>query len=116
MPAGEKPTTLQVRELAPGSLRKARKGRTVGVRYSLVRWSDGKEVDSSWDRDTVFEFPLGAGQVIAGFDQGVEGMKLGGRRELIVPPDLGYGSQGAGDDVGPDETLIFVVDLVSVRT
>jgi peptidylprolyl isomerase len=115
VPPGEKPTTLALSDLTTGSLRKARKGQIVGVRYSLVRWSDGKEVDSSWDRDAVFEFPLGRGQVIAGFDQGVEGMKIGGRRAVIVPPDLGYGPEGADDLIGPDETLIFVVDLVSVR-
>ena len=113
-PAGEPPKTLQKHDLVTGSVRKARNGDTVSVQYSLVTWSDGKARDSSWDRGAPFSFPLGAGQVIPGFDQGIKGMKIGGRREIVIPPDLGYGDQGAGDVIKPGETLLYVVDLVSI--
>jgi peptidylprolyl isomerase len=113
-PAGEPPKTLQKRDLVTGSVRKARNGDTVTVQYSLVTWSDGKARDSSWDRGAPFSFPLGAGQVIPGFDQGIKGMKVGGRRELVIPPDLGYGDDGAGDVIKPGETLLYVVDLVAI--
>ncbi|WP_028063473.1 FKBP-type peptidyl-prolyl cis-trans isomerase [Solirubrobacter soli] len=113
-PTGDPPTTLQTKDLAVGSIRRARSGDTVTVQYSLVTWSDGREVDSSWDRGEPFAFALGKGQVIEGFDRGIAGMKVGGRRELIVPPDLGYGDQGAGDAINPGETLVFVVDLVAI--
>ena len=113
-PAGEPPKTLQKRDLVTGSVRKARNDDTVSVQYSLVTWSDGKARDSSWDRGAPFSFPLGAGQVIPGFDQGIEGMKIGGRREIVIPPDLGYGDEGAGDVIKPGETLLYVVDLVSI--
>jgi peptidylprolyl isomerase len=85
------------------------------VQYSLVTWSDGKEVDSSWDRGEPFAFPLGEGQVIPGWDQGIEGMKVGGRRELIIPPDLAYGAQGQPPAIGPNASLVFVVDLKDVK-
>ena len=89
-------------------------GRPVSVHYVGVSWSTGKQFDASWDRNQSFDFGLGAGQVIAGWDQGVQGMKVGGRRELRIPPHLGYGSRGAGGAIGPNETLIFVVDLLAV--
>ena len=81
------------------------------VRYVLATWSDREEIDATWNP---FDFTLGAGQVIEGFDQGVAGMRVGGRRELIVPPALGYGDQGSGP-VKAGETLVFVVDLVAVE-
>jgi peptidylprolyl isomerase len=115
VPAGDPPATLQVHDLVPGSVRKAKRGDQVAVQYSLVTWSDGKQADSSWARNAEpFAFELGEGMVIDGFDQGITGMKIGGRREIVVPPDLGYGEAGSGP-IKPSETLIFVVDLVSVR-
>jgi peptidylprolyl isomerase len=86
------------------------------VQYTGVAWSTGRKFDSSWDRGAEpFAFRLGAGMVIPGWDQGVAGMRVGGRRELIIPPNLAYGERGAGQDIGPNETLIFVVDLVAVQ-
>ncbi|MDQ6928762.1 MAG: FKBP-type peptidyl-prolyl cis-trans isomerase, partial [Actinomycetota bacterium] len=87
----------------------------VDVHYVGVSWSSGRQFDASWDRNSTFSFRLGGGQVIAGWDQGVVGMKVGGRRRLTIPPELGYGSRGAGGAIGPNETLVFVVDLVGVR-
>jgi len=95
-------------------------GRDVTVHYTGWLYDatradhKGNKFDSSRDRNEPFEFQLGAGQVIPGWDKGVKGMRVGGRRELIIPPDLGYGDDGAGDDVKPGETLVFVVDLVSI--
>jgi peptidylprolyl isomerase len=83
----------------------------VNVHYVGVSWSTGEEFDSSWSRSELFAFPLGGGQVIAGWDQGVAGMKVGGRRRLTIPPHLGYGERGAGGVIAPNETLVFVVDL-----
>ena len=80
-----------------------------------VAWSNGKEFDASWNRGETFKFALGKGQVIEGWDQGVAGMRVGGRRRITIPPMLGYGKRGAGGVIGPDETLVFVVDLVGVR-
>ena len=79
-----------------------------------VSWSTGQEFDSSWSRSELFSFPLGAGHVIPGWDQGVAGMRVGGRRRLTIPPGLAYGAAGAGGVIGPDETLVFVVDLFDV--
>jgi peptidylprolyl isomerase len=80
-----------------------------------VAWSTRRQFDASWDRGQTFQFGLGAGQVIAGWDQGVSGMRVGGRRRLTIPPDLGYGSRGAGQVIKGGETLVFVVDLIGVR-
>ena len=113
-PSGSPPTSLQVRDLTRGSGRQAKRPRDIGVHYSLVTWSDGREIDSSWDRNEVFVFPLGRGVVIKGFERGILGMKVGGRREIIIPPALGYGDEGSPPAVDPGETLVFVVDLVSV--
>jgi len=85
------------------------------VHYVGVGWSTRKQFDASWDRGSPFSFPLGAGRVIKGWDQGVAGMKVGGRRRLVIPPQLGYGDRGAGGAIKPGETLVFVVDLVGTR-
>ncbi len=111
VPAGDPPATLQTRDLVVGTGARARDERTVTVRYVLVTWSDGEEIDATWNP---FDFMLGAGQVIEGFDRGVAGMRVGGRREVIVPPALGYGDDGSGP-VKPGETLVFVVDLIAVE-
>ena len=86
----------------------------VTVDYVGVSWSTKAEFDASWNRNATFSFGLGSGQVIQGWDQGVQGMKVGGRRRLTIPPDMGYGQFGAGGVIGPNETLVFVVDLRSV--
>lgn len=116
VPSGPKPTTLQIRDIIVGTGAEAAHGKLVRVQYTGVAWSTGRKFDSSWDRGgEPFEFRLGAGMVIPGWDQGVAGMRVGGRRELIIPPNLAYGERGAGANIGPNETLIFVVDLVSVQ-
>jgi peptidylprolyl isomerase len=106
---------LELDDLEVGDGDEARSGQVVEVHYVGVAWSDGNEFDASWNRGDTFKFKLGAGQVIAGWDQGVEGMKVGGRRRITIPPQLGYGKRGAGGVIKPDETLVFVVDLVGVR-
>jgi peptidylprolyl isomerase len=115
VPSRPKPTTLQTRDLVVGTGAEATNGRNVRVQYTGVAWSTARQFDSSWDRGEPFAFRLGTGGVIPGWDRGVAGMRVGGRRELIIPPDLGYGERGAGQDIGPNETLIFVVDLVAVE-
>lgn len=106
---------LKVEDLAVGEGEQATKGRKVDVHYVGVAWSTGEQFDASWDRGEPLSFRLGAGEVIVGWDQGVEGMKVGGRRRLTIPPALAYGSRGAGGVIKPNETLVFVVDLVAVR-
>ncbi|MGW0546817.1 FKBP-type peptidyl-prolyl cis-trans isomerase [Streptomyces sp. Wb2n-11] len=113
-PGGEPPKDLQIRDIWEGDGAVAQAGQNVKVHYVGVSFSTGEEFDSSWNRGTPLQFPLGAGRVIAGWDQGVQGMKVGGRRELIIPPHLAYGDQGAGGAIKPGETLIFVCDLVAV--
>jgi len=115
IPDGPPPAALLAEDLTVGSGPEAVAGRQVDVHYVGVSWSTGKQFDASWDRRAIFDFKLGAGQVIAGWDQGVAGMRVGGRRRLTIPPGLGYGEQGAGGVIKPDETLVFVVDLVGVR-
>ncbi len=110
------PTELSIEDTTVGDGDIATPGSFVEVHYVGVSYKNGRQFDASWDRDETFEFRLGAGQVIAGWDRGVEGMKVGGQRRLTIPPDLAYGSQGAGGVIGPNETLVFVVDLVSVRS
>ena len=110
----EPPTDLVVTELSEGDGDEATAGTTVSVHYVGVSHSTGEEFDASYNRGTPLEFRLGAGQVIAGWDQGVQGMKVGGRRQLVIPPHLGYGDRGAGGVIKPGETLIFVVDLLAV--
>lgn len=109
------PTELTAEDLTVGTGDTATAGRNVEVHYVGVAWSNGEVFDASWDRSETFEFRLGAGQVIAGWDQGVEGMQVGGRRRLTIPPHLGYGAQGAGGVIAPNETLVFVVDLIGVH-
>jgi peptidylprolyl isomerase len=115
VPGGEPPAQLQMEDLAVGEGAEAAAGSEVDVHYVGVSWSSGRQFDASWDRRDTFSFRLGAGQVISGWDQGVAGMRVGGRRRLTIPPDLAYGSRGAGGVIGPGETLVFVVDLVGVR-
>lgn len=115
IPDGDPPAQLEVEDLEVGTGTEATAGTTVDVHYVGVSWSNRRQFDASWDRPGSFSFPLGGGQVIAGWDQGVAGMKVGGRRRLTIPPDLGYGSRGAGGVIAPGETLVFVVDLLGVR-
>ncbi|KQX11245.1 peptidylprolyl isomerase [Streptomyces sp. Root431] len=113
-PGGEPPKDLEIRDLWEGDGAEAKAGATVSVHYVGVAFSTGEEFDSSWNRGEPLQFKLGVGQVIAGWDQGVQGMKVGGRRELIIPAHLAYGDRGAGAKIAPGETLIFVCDLVGV--
>jgi peptidylprolyl isomerase len=112
-PGGEPPAELEVADIWAGDGKEARAGDTVEVHYVGVAYSTGEEFDASWNRGEPLRFRLGAGQVIAGWDQGVQGMKVGGRRQLIIPPGLAYGDRGAANVIKPGETLIFVCDLVS---
>ncbi|MGH9134305.1 MAG: FKBP-type peptidyl-prolyl cis-trans isomerase [Ilumatobacteraceae bacterium] len=114
VPASDPPTSLEVVDDVVGAGAEASPGSTVSVHYVGVSWSTGSQFDASWDRMEPFRFGLGQGQVIEGWDQGVAGMRVGGRRTLTIPPHLGYGSRGAGGAIAPDETLIFVVDLLDV--
>jgi peptidylprolyl isomerase len=109
------PDDLVTEDIVVGEGAEAAAGSTAVVHYVGVAYSTGEEFDASWNRDTPFSFPVGGGKVIAGWDQGVQGMKVGGRRRLVVPPHLGYGDRGAGQVIAPGETLIFVVDLLAVR-
>ena len=113
-PGGEPPPTeLEISDIWEGDGPVAKAGNTVQVHYVGVAYSTGEEFDTSWSRGEPLEFKLGVGQVIAGWDQGVQGMRVGGRRQLIIPPGLAYGDRGAGRSIAPGETLIFVCDLVS---
>jgi peptidylprolyl isomerase len=114
-PKGAPPKKLVVKDLEEGTGAVAKAGDEVTVQYVGVNYRTGKEFDASWDRGEPFVFPLGAGAVIPGWDQGVEGMKVGGRRELIIPPQLAYGPAGAPPAIPPNETLVFVVDLEAVN-
>lgn len=111
-PVGSPPSTLQKSDIYVGDGKEANDSSILEVHYTLMVWSSGTLVESSWDSGQTATFPLSG--VIAGWQQGIPGMKEGGRRLLVIPPDLGYGSQGAGGAIGPNETLIFVVDLISV--
>jgi len=111
---GNPPEELEITDLVVGDGDEAVAGTSVGVHYVGVSYWSGNTFDASWDRKQVFRFGLGSGQVIAGWDQGVTGMRVGGRRRLVIPPHLAYGDRGAGGVIRPGETLIFVVDLISV--
>ncbi|MEQ6900065.1 FKBP-type peptidyl-prolyl cis-trans isomerase [Nocardioides sp. YIM 152588] len=108
------PTDLVVTDITVGDGPEAAAGSTVSVHYVGVAHSSGEEFDASYNRGAPLQFRLGVGMVIAGWDQGVQGMKVGGRRQLVIPPHLGYGDRGAGGVIKPGETLIFVVDLLGV--
>ncbi|GAB2574958.1 peptidyl-prolyl cis-trans isomerase [Paractinoplanes abujensis] len=112
---GAPPADLVIEDITVGEGPEATPGQYVNVHYVGVSHSTGREFDASYNRGEPFAFPLGGGQVIAGWDQGVAGMKVGGRRRLTIPPHLGYGAQGAGGVIKPNETLIFVVDLLGVQ-
>ena len=114
MPEGPAPTELVIVDEVVGEGEEAGRGDVVDVHYVGVSHSSGEEFDASWNRGTPLPLTVGVGQVIAGWDQGLLGMKVGGRRRLEIPPHLGYGARGAGSAIGPNETLIFVCDLVSV--
>lgn len=111
---GPAPTELEITDIHPGDGEEARAGQVVTVHYVGVAHSTGEEFDASWNRGQPLRFPLGVGRVIQGWDDGVVGMRVGGRRRLVIPPHLGYGSRGAGGAIKPNETLIFVVDLLDV--
>ncbi len=115
VPEGEPPTELETTDIVEGDGAEATAGSQVTVQYVGVNYANGEEFDSSWDRGEPFPFTLGAGEVIPGWDQGVEGMKVGGRRELVIPSDLAYGEQGSPPAIGPNEALVFVVDLLDVQ-
>jgi peptidylprolyl isomerase len=126
MSAQEKPTVevpsdqapsyqLELEDIVVGDGDEASPGHIVEVHYVGVSWATGEQFDASWDRGDTFKFGLGKGQVIPGWDQGVAGMKVGGRRRITIPPNLAYGKRGAGGVIGPDETLVFVVDLIGLR-
>jgi peptidylprolyl isomerase len=116
VPSGDPPAELVVEDIEEGDGAEAKAGQTVSVQYVGVLYKDGSEFDASWNRGEPFSFPLGQGQVIPGWDQGVEGMKVGGRRVLTIPPDLAYGPNGSPPVIGPNETLVFVVDLEDVSS
>jgi peptidylprolyl isomerase len=115
IPAGAPPAELVREDLVTGTGAEATPGKTVEVHYVGVAWSTKKQFDASWDRGETFDFPLGKGRVIRGWDEGVKGMRVGGRRRLTIPPDMAYGAKGAVGAIGPNETLVFIVDLLAVR-
>ncbi|MFJ8309345.1 MULTISPECIES: FKBP-type peptidyl-prolyl cis-trans isomerase [unclassified Streptomyces] len=113
-PEGQPPADLEIKEIWEGDGAVAKAGDFVKVHYVGVAFSTGEEFDASWNRGNPLEFKLGAGQVIEGWDQGIQGMKVGGRRRLTIPARLAYGDRGAGGAIAPGETLIFVCDLMGV--
>jgi peptidylprolyl isomerase len=115
VPKGVSPKTFAYKDIVEGSGPAAKSGDKVSVQYVGVGFDTEKEFDSSWSRNEPFSFPLGGGEVIKGWDKGVEGMKVGGRRELLIPGDLAYGAAGSPPSIGPNETLIFVIDLLKVE-
>ena len=115
VPKGSPPKKLAVKDLKKGKGRAVKNGDQVMVHYVEVDFKTHKQIDASWDRGQPFPFQLGAGQVIPGWDKGVAGMRVGGRRELVIPPALAYGAQGQPPAIGPNATLVFVVDLLGVQ-
>ncbi len=114
-PGGEPPADLQMTDLVEGDGAVAKAGDVAHVHYVGVSFSTGEEFDASWNRGTPLSFPLGGRRVIEGWDTGIQGMRVGGRRQLVIPPHLAYGDQGAGGVIAPGETLIFVCDLVGLN-
>ncbi|MEU5845424.1 FKBP-type peptidyl-prolyl cis-trans isomerase [Saccharopolyspora shandongensis] len=114
-PTGAPPADLVIEDIEVGDGPEAKEGDQVAVHYVGVSHSTGKEFDASWNRGAPLELRLGAGQVIAGWDKGLQGMKVGGRRKLTIPPQLAYGDRGAGGVIKPGETLVFVCDLVAAN-
>jgi peptidylprolyl isomerase len=114
IPSDPAPTSLVKKDLEVGTGEEAKSGDKVSVQYIGALYDDGTQFDASYDRGQPFSFQLGGGDVIPGWDQGVAGMKVGGRRELIIPPDLAYGPQGQPPTIPANATLVFVIDLVSV--
>ncbi|MGX1310365.1 FKBP-type peptidyl-prolyl cis-trans isomerase [Streptomyces calvus] len=112
VPEGAAPAELTVRDLVVGDGAVVKPGTVVRVHYIGVTFETGKQFDSSWDRDQPFKFALGSGRVIKGWDRGLRGMKVGGRREIVVPPRLGYGNQSPSPLIPAGSTLVFVVDLL----
>ncbi len=115
IPDSDPPADLTIEDEVVGDGDEAVVGKRVSVHYAGVAWSSGHEFDASWNRGDAFDFRLGAREVIEGWDRGVAGMRVGGRRRLTIPPQLGYGSRGAGGVIKGGETLVFVVDLMRVR-
>jgi peptidylprolyl isomerase len=115
VPKNVSPDKFAIKELEEGTGAEAKKGDEVTVQYVGVGYDSEEEFDSSWSRNEPFPFTLGAGEVIKGWDLGVEGMKVGGRRELLIPGKLAYGPEGRPPVIGPNETLIFVIDLLAVK-
>jgi peptidylprolyl isomerase len=115
IPPGPAPTQLESKDQNVGTGPAVKAGDKATVQYVGVAYSSGKVFDSSWSRNQAFPFVLGQGQVIAGWDQGVVGMQVGGRRELIIPPSLAYGAQSPGSGIAANDTLIFIVDLVKIN-
>ncbi|MEV7152301.1 FKBP-type peptidyl-prolyl cis-trans isomerase [Streptomyces sp. NPDC093084] len=113
VPEGDAPTELTVRDLVVGDGPEVKPGMVVRVHYVGVTFATGKEFDASWDRGEPYKFALGSGKVIKGWDRGVRGMRVGGRREIVVPPRLGYGKQSPSPSIPAGSTLVFVVDLVA---
>ncbi|MFI6020350.1 FKBP-type peptidyl-prolyl cis-trans isomerase [Streptomyces sp. NPDC051287] len=113
VPEGDAPTELTVRDLVVGDGPEVKPGMVVRVHYVGVTFATGKEFDASWDRGEPYKFVLGSGKVIKGWDRGVRGMRVGGRREIVVPPRLGYGKQSPSPSIPAGSTLVFVVDLVA---
>ena len=114
-PGDDAPTELVIEDITVGDGAEATVGSTISAHYVGVAHSTGEEFDASWGRGAPLDFPIGVGRVIQGWDQGIVGMRVGGRRKLVIPPHLAYGDRGAGGAIGPGETLIFVVDLVDIR-
>ncbi|WP_298806484.1 FKBP-type peptidyl-prolyl cis-trans isomerase [uncultured Pseudokineococcus sp.] len=114
IPSTEPPTELELEDLVVGEGQEAVAGTTVAAHYVGVSWSTRQQFDASWDRGQPLTFQLGAGQVISGWDTGIQGMRVGGRRRITIPPHLGYGDRGAPPVIAPRETLVFVVDLDGV--
>ena len=115
VPTGAPPKELEIKELEEGSGAEAKSGDEITVQYVGVNYKNGKEFDSSWSRNEPLPLTLGAGSVIPGWEQGIEGMKVGGRRELVIPPELAYGEAGYPPSIAPNETLVFVIDLLEVN-